>query len=203
MEGTITGLGTQRNRCVAELPRRIQGGCVSIEEQILALGDEQAIRELIRGAWAAIDRKEWDVYADAFAEDGTFEIWGQRRRGREAIADGPARDLTKFDRLQHIITNEIVRVTGDDAEGQWYAIAVHVPEASRPRDATPTSVFATASAPIGARRAGASARSCSSRSGRRGSDSRSTTAGRGVTRTRRRWTTFRSTRPSAESRAGC
>jgi uncharacterized protein (TIGR02246 family) len=101
---------------------------VSIEEQILVLRDEQAIRDLIRGAWAAIDRKEWDVYADAFAEDGTFEIWGQRRQGREAIADGPARDLAKFDRLQHIITNEIVRVTGDDADGQWYAIAVHVPD---------------------------------------------------------------------------
>jgi hypothetical protein len=30
------------------------------------------------------------------------------------------------------VTNEIVRVAGDNAEGQWYAVAVHVPEATDP-----------------------------------------------------------------------
>ncbi len=102
------------------------------EQQLLLLHDQQAIRDLIHSAWAAIDEKDWDGYASAFAEDGKFEILGQRRRGRETIAAGPARDLSKFDRLQHIVSNEIVRVAGDQAEGQWYAIAVHVPDAADP-----------------------------------------------------------------------
>ena len=91
---------------------------------------ERDIVRLIRDTWAAIDRKDWDAYADGFAEDGEFEIMGQRRKGRDAIVAGPARDLAKFDGLQHFIMNEIVDVDGDRASGQWYAIAVHVPDAS-------------------------------------------------------------------------
>jgi len=101
-------------------------------DDLQTLLDERAIVGLIRSAWAAIDRKDWATYADAFAPDGEFEILGQRRTGREAIVAGPARDLAGFAALQHIVTNEIVRVDGDAAEGQWYAIAVHVPSAEDP-----------------------------------------------------------------------
>jgi uncharacterized protein (TIGR02246 family) len=93
---------------------------------------ERDVVRLIRDAWAAIDRKDWDAYADAFAPDGEFEILGQRRKGRDEIVAGPARDLVKYDRLQHLVMNEIVDVAGDLATGQWYAIAVHVPDASDP-----------------------------------------------------------------------
>jgi uncharacterized protein (TIGR02246 family) len=93
---------------------------------------ERDIVRLIRDTWAAIDRKDWNGYADGFAEDGEFEIMGQRRRGREEIVSGPARDLAKFDCLQHLVMNEIVDVDGDRASGQWYAIAVHVPDGSDP-----------------------------------------------------------------------
>ena len=93
---------------------------------------ERDVRDLIVSAWAAIDRKDWDTYAAAFAEDGEFEILGQRRTGRANIAAGPARDLAKYDGLQHIVTNVIVRVDGDAADGQWYATAIHVPDASQP-----------------------------------------------------------------------
>ncbi|HET9103918.1 MAG TPA: nuclear transport factor 2 family protein [Solirubrobacteraceae bacterium] len=93
---------------------------------------ERDIVRLIRDAWAAIDRKDWDGYANAFATDGEFEIMGQRRRGRAEIVAGPARDLAKYDRLQHLIMNEIVDVDGDRARGSWYAIAVHVPNAAEP-----------------------------------------------------------------------
>jgi uncharacterized protein (TIGR02246 family) len=93
---------------------------------------ERDIVRLIRDAWAAIDRKDWDSYANAFAEDGEFEIMGQRRKGREEIVAGPARDLARYDGLQHLVMNEVVDVDGDRAAGQWYAIAVHVPDASDP-----------------------------------------------------------------------
>ncbi len=92
---------------------------------------ERDVHDLIISAWAAIDRKDWDTYANAFAQDGEFEILGQRRRGRSEIVAGPARDLAKFDGLQHIISNVIVRVDGDEASGQWYCIAIHVPDAAR------------------------------------------------------------------------
>jgi uncharacterized protein (TIGR02246 family) len=90
------------------------------------------IVRLIRDTWAAIDAKDWDTYANGFAEDGEFEIMGDRRTGRAEIATGPSRDLAKYDRLQHLVMNEIVDVDGDRATGQWYAIAIHVPDASDP-----------------------------------------------------------------------
>ena len=93
---------------------------------------ERDIVRLIHGTWAAIDRKDWDGYADGFAEDGEFEIMGQRRKGRPEIVAGPARDLAKYDGLQHFVMNEIVDVDGDTAAGSWYAIAVHVPDGSDP-----------------------------------------------------------------------
>jgi uncharacterized protein (TIGR02246 family) len=93
---------------------------------------EHDVRDLIISAWAAIDRKDWTTYANAFAEDGEFEILGQRRRGRADIVAGPARDLEKFDGLQHIISNIVVRIDGDAADGQWYCIAVHVPDGAHP-----------------------------------------------------------------------
>jgi uncharacterized protein (TIGR02246 family) len=93
---------------------------------------ERAVVRLIRQTWAAIDRKDWDAYAEGFAEDGEFEIMGQRRKGRAEIVAGPARDLAKYDGLQHLVMNEIVDVDGDRAAGRWYAIAVHVPHGSDP-----------------------------------------------------------------------
>jgi uncharacterized protein (TIGR02246 family) len=97
-----------------------------------ALQAERDIVRLIRQTWAAIDRKDWDAYADAFVEDGVFEIMGQRRRGRDEIVAGPARDLAKYESLQHLVMNELVDVDGERAVGQWYAVAVHVPDASDP-----------------------------------------------------------------------
>jgi uncharacterized protein (TIGR02246 family) len=91
---------------------------------------ERDVVRLIRDTWAAIDRKDWDGYANAFLEGGEFEIMGQRRKGREQIVAGPARDLAKYDGLQHLVMNEIVNVDGDHATGSWYAIAIHVPDGS-------------------------------------------------------------------------
>ena len=95
---------------------------------------ERDIVRLIRGTWAALDRKDWAAYADGFAQDGEFEIMGQRRKGRDDIVAGPARDLAKYDRLQHFVMNELVDVDidSDCASGSWYAIAVHVPDGSNP-----------------------------------------------------------------------
>ena len=94
--------------------------------------DERAIRALGLAFAGAIDRKEWATYAATFAEDGSFDIEGQVRTGLEAITAGPARDLAKFDRLQHHVSNQVVEVEGDEATGGWYVIAVHVPDADRP-----------------------------------------------------------------------
>jgi uncharacterized protein (TIGR02246 family) len=96
--------------------------------------DERAIRALLIEFVSAVDNRDWQRYASAFAEDGAFEILGQRRVGREAIAAGPARDLTRFDRTQHFSTNHVVEIDGDSARATAYLYAVHVPDATRPSE---------------------------------------------------------------------
>jgi uncharacterized protein (TIGR02246 family) len=104
----------------------------SREPDLQLLLDERAIRALILRFGGSLDRKDWTAYAETFAVDGEFEIMGQRRAGREAIAAGPSRDLSKFDRLQHIVANETIDVDGDAATGLWYLFAIHVPSGERP-----------------------------------------------------------------------
>jgi uncharacterized protein (TIGR02246 family) len=94
--------------------------------------DERAIRGLIHRFGLSLDAKDWDAYAGTFTDDGAFEILGQRRTGRAAIAAGPSRDLARYDRLQHLFANLTVTVEGDRATGQWYLVGVHIPAASDP-----------------------------------------------------------------------
>jgi SnoaL-like domain len=101
------------------------------EPDLALLLDERELRALILRFGAALDHKDWAAYAGTFAVDGEFEIMGQRRVGRAEIAAGPRRGLSKFARLQHI-ANETIDVDGDQASGQWYLFAVHVPSGARP-----------------------------------------------------------------------
>lgn len=93
---------------------------------------ERDIVRLIRSTWAALDSKDWTTYSEGFTEDGEFVIAGQSRKGHSEIAAGPARDLDKYDALQHFVMNELVHVDGRQAKGSWYAIAIHVPDRDAP-----------------------------------------------------------------------
>jgi hypothetical protein len=80
----------------------------------------------------SLDRRDWKGYANTFSEDGVFEIMGQRRTGRAAIAAGPARDLGVFARTQHFLTNHTIELANDTATATHYLFAVHILDAGRP-----------------------------------------------------------------------
>jgi len=94
--------------------------------------DEAEIRDLLLAFAHGLDGKDWDAYANTFAEDGVFEIFGQQRVGRAAIAAGPERDLTEFDRTQHFSTNHVIAIDGDTATARSYLLAIHIPDADEP-----------------------------------------------------------------------
>jgi uncharacterized protein (TIGR02246 family) len=100
---------------------------------LVRLMDEAAIKRLLLSVGAALDKKDWDTYANCYVEDGVFEILGQRRVGRDEIVDGPKRDLERFDRLQHLHFNHFIDVDGDRASVSHYMIAIHVPDAQDPQ----------------------------------------------------------------------
>jgi len=103
-----------------------------MSDRVQRLIDEADIRDLILRFALALDAKDWRAYAETFAPDAVFEIMGQRRTGRDAIAAGPERDLLRYDRLQHVVANQVVHVDGDIAHGGWYVIAIHVPDGGTP-----------------------------------------------------------------------
>jgi uncharacterized protein (TIGR02246 family) len=103
-----------------------------MEDRIRRLLDESDIRELLLEFARAIDAADWTAYAETFAEDGVFEIYDQHRTGRDEIAAGPRRDLTRWDRTQHYVTNLAVTVDGDVATARGEMLAVHIPDKSEP-----------------------------------------------------------------------
>jgi uncharacterized protein (TIGR02246 family) len=101
---------------------------LEMEAQVRRLLDVTEMSRLLVAFGAALDEKDWVAYAETFTEDGTFEIMGQVRRGREEIAAGPERDLARYDRLQHFSSNHRIQVGGDAATASHYLIAVQVPD---------------------------------------------------------------------------
>ena len=105
---------------------------MSEDARLQLLLDRAEIGDLMLAFGAALDAKDWRAYAGVFTEDASFTILGQERRGREEIAAGPARDLERFDAMQHFSCNHRILVDGDEASASHYLIAVHVPDADRP-----------------------------------------------------------------------
>jgi uncharacterized protein (TIGR02246 family) len=102
------------------------------DSDLQLLLDERALSRLLVSVTRALDRKDWQAYAQCFTEEGSFEIMGQARHGRKEIAAGPVRDLERYDRLQHFSANHSIAVDGDSAEVSHYLIGVHVPSAADP-----------------------------------------------------------------------
>ena len=105
---------------------------MSEDPRLRLLLDRAEISDLMLAFGAALDAKDWQAYGEVFAEDASFTILGQTRRGREAIIAGPERDLERFDALQHFSCNHRIAVDGDEARASHYLLAVHVPDAAEP-----------------------------------------------------------------------
>jgi uncharacterized protein (TIGR02246 family) len=100
--------------------------------ELAQLRDEAAITRLIHRFSACLDAKDWTGYAETFTPDGVFEIFGQQRVGRTAIADGPSQGLARYDRTHHYNTNITIDVNGDEATARSSLLAIHVPDLSDP-----------------------------------------------------------------------
>jgi len=105
---------------------------MSSEQLLGRLADEAAVRALLDRFGQMLDEKDWQGYAATFAEDGSFEIFGERRVGRAEIARGPERDLSRFERTQHFTSNHVVVIDGDEARTRSNLLAVHIPSLAEP-----------------------------------------------------------------------
>jgi uncharacterized protein (TIGR02246 family) len=97
------------------------------------LVDESDLRKLILRLPWILDNREWDAIGELFTEDAVMEVHGDQRKGRDAIVDGPHRDVARlYEATYHNVGNIYVDVTGDEAKVVAYCVAHHMPKASDP-----------------------------------------------------------------------
>ncbi|MEU0384197.1 nuclear transport factor 2 family protein [Streptomyces chartreusis] len=95
--------------------------------------DESELRKLILALPRALDERDFDGYGALFTEDAVMEIGKEVRRGRQAIADGPRRDLpSRYEATFHHMGQIYIEVDGDEATILTYQVAYHLPKVSEP-----------------------------------------------------------------------
>jgi hypothetical protein len=97
------------------------------------LVDESDLRKLLLRLPWILDNREWDAIGELFTEDAVMEVHGHQRTGRDAIVDGPRRDLARlYEAAYHNVGNIYIDIDGDEATIVTYCVAVHLPKASDP-----------------------------------------------------------------------
>jgi hypothetical protein len=103
----------------------------SIEEQVAWLTDRTQIHDLVLSYARVADSKDWQGYADLFAEEGRI-IWPYGDIPKKDIARSIARILEPFEATHHMLTNIGITIDGDTARTHHYLQSVHLPVASEP-----------------------------------------------------------------------
>ncbi|AXE87406.1 nuclear transport factor 2 family protein [Streptomyces sp. Go-475] len=95
--------------------------------------DESELRKLVQALPRALDERDFDGFGALFTEDAEVEIGGQVRRGRQAITDGPKRDLaTLYGATFHHMGQIYIDLDEDEARIVTYQVAYHLPKPSEP-----------------------------------------------------------------------
>ncbi len=88
--------------------------------------DDDAIRGLLFSYARALDEKDWQGYADLFADDAELVLpWGQTVP-KPAIASDTEDKLGGFAATHHMSTNQQIVVAGATATSRSYVQATHV-----------------------------------------------------------------------------
>jgi hypothetical protein len=95
--------------------------------ELQVIADRIEIEDVLTRYCTALDSRRWDLLSEVFAPDGVAEFGdlGGRHEGPAAIGSFVASVLAGLDASQHLLGNEVVRVSGDRAEATCYFQAQH------------------------------------------------------------------------------
>ncbi|UCD56104.1 MAG: nuclear transport factor 2 family protein [Candidatus Hydrogenedentota bacterium] len=110
-----------------------------LEERITVIEDTESIKKL-RARYCYLvddavagDTAKWDEFMTHFVDDSwiDFELLG-RHEGKEAVGKFYREVVAStLSYSAHMVSNPIIEVDGDEAQGRWY---VHVPLTGRAED---------------------------------------------------------------------
>jgi len=141
----------------------------TLESRVQWLVDRAEIHDLILGYARCVDTKDWDGFADLFADDGCILLpFGKLEK--KDLARATAAVLSPFEGTQHLFANVGIHIKGDLATSNHYLQAVHVPASTA--QGTHADIAAGTTTPTGApTKAGGSSPSTSPLCGAAGSHS--------------------------------
>ncbi len=89
--------------------------------------DELAIRDLANRYARMIDRRDWPELPRVFTPDCELSGQGYRMRGHAELDRG-LRKIDMYSVTLHCVLNQVTRLDGDRATGEFYCIANHIHE---------------------------------------------------------------------------
>ncbi len=93
---------------------------------IQQLIDREAIRELVLCYSRAIDRKDVELLRDLYTEDATDSHGDSFDGPADKYCDFIAGSLPYMTYSGHYACNHLIAIQGDEANGEVYALAIHV-----------------------------------------------------------------------------
>ncbi len=90
------------------------------DSQLLA--DRTEIADLLHRYAHAVDRQDWELLTTCFTDDATvdYSASGAPAGTFVEFRDWMAKTMPGFIMTQHFVTNSLVTVTGDEADGRAY-----------------------------------------------------------------------------------
>jgi uncharacterized protein (TIGR02246 family) len=102
-------------------------------QQLQWLVDRAAISDVLVDFARALDEKDWEGYANHYADDGVLSFpGGAGHEGRTGMADFAAARLGIYAGTHHLSSNYAISVEGDVATARAYLIGVHIFDAADP-----------------------------------------------------------------------
>lgn len=90
------------------------------------MDERTAVIDLTIAYAYALDDRRFEDLRDIFTADAVGDLAGVHCDGIEAIIERIRRALTRLDASQHVVTNQQVRIDGDEGTCRSYLVAQHV-----------------------------------------------------------------------------
>jgi uncharacterized protein (TIGR02246 family) len=99
---------------------------VTTQDTLRSLQDRAEITDLVYSFARALDEKDYQGFADLYAEDGHFRTPRIDPVGKAHLPGHIQGKLEHYRATQHIMSNVQITITGDTATSRSYVQAMHV-----------------------------------------------------------------------------
>ncbi len=85
-----------------------------------SVADELEIRQLVAAYADGVNRRDKELWASTWAEDGVWNLMGNPIEGKDAVVATWVGAMDSFEFVIQLVYNGTVEIDGDTARGRWY-----------------------------------------------------------------------------------